>query len=89
MVALWFTFYKRGVWTTLAGGIVQGLAIASMHYTAMAATFFMPLEMAVELSTPVFSQSLFAHLIAAGIAAVSVGNLVLLGLIAMHLRRSA
>ena len=27
---------------TVAGGVVQGLAIASMHYTAMAATYFVP-----------------------------------------------
>jgi NO-binding membrane sensor protein with MHYT domain len=32
--ALWFAFYKRNVLMTLAGGVVQGLAIASMHYTA-------------------------------------------------------
>ena len=43
MAALWFAFYKRGVVTTLLGGVVQGLAIASMHYTAMAATYFVPL----------------------------------------------
>lgn len=89
MVALWFTFYKRGVLTTLAGGTVQGLAIASMHYTAMAATFFVPLEAAVELSAPLLSQDLFAYLIACGLAAVSVGNLVLLGLISIQRSRSA
>ena len=43
MAALWFAFYKRGVVMTLLGGVVQGLAIASMHYTAMAATYFVPL----------------------------------------------
>src|SRR5262245_50783428 len=43
MAALWFAFYKRNVIMTLAGGAVQGLAIASMHYTAMAATYFAPL----------------------------------------------
>jgi methyl-accepting chemotaxis protein PixJ len=80
--ALWFTFaLRRGVFATLAGGTVQGLAIASMHYTAMAATFFVPLEMTVELSTPLFSQSMLAYLIAGGIAAVSVANLALLGLL--------
>jgi len=88
-VALWFTFRKRGVVATLAGGIVQGLAIASMHYTAMAATFFVPLELSVQLNAPLLSQSLFAYLIACGIAAVSVGNLVLLGLITMRRSRSA
>ncbi len=89
MAALWFAFYKRGVLTTLAGGVVQGLAIASMHYTAMAATFFVPLEMNVVLNTPLFSQSLLAYLIACGIAVVSAGNLALLAVISMQQNRSA
>ncbi len=89
MAALWFAFYKRGVLTTLAGGVVQGLAIASMHYTAMAATFFVPLEMEVVLNTPLFSQSLLAYLIACGIAVVSAGNLALLAVISMQQNRSA
>ena len=89
MAALWFTFFRRGVLTTLAGGIVQGLAIASMHYTAMAATYFVPLEAAVELSEPLLGQDLFAYSIALGIAAVSFGNLVLLGLLALRRNRTA
>lgn len=88
--ALWFAFHKRrGVLATLSGGVVQGLAIALMHYTAMAATLFVPLDAAVALSTPLLSQSPFAYLIAAGIAAVSVGNLALLGMISMYRSRSA
>jgi NO-binding membrane sensor protein with MHYT domain len=88
--ALWFTFTgRRGVLATLAGGTVQGLAIAAMHYTAMAATFFVPLEMAVEPSAPVFSRSLLAYLIAGGIAAVSVANLALLALLSTYRSRSA
>jgi hypothetical protein len=31
-------FWANSVVTTVAGGIVQGLAIASMHYTAMPAS---------------------------------------------------
>jgi NO-binding membrane sensor protein with MHYT domain len=89
MAALWFAFYKRGMLTTLAGGVVQGLAITSMHYTAMAATFFVQLGVAVELSTPLFSQSLLAYLIACGIAVVSAGNLALLALISFQQGRSA
>jgi diguanylate cyclase len=89
MAALWFAFYRRGVLTTLAGGIVQGLAIASMHYTAMAATFFVPLEVAVDVSEPLLGQNLFAYLIACGIAAVSFGNLALLGMIAVRRSRTA
>ncbi len=41
-VALWFTFRQRGVLDTLLGSVVLGLAIASMHYTAMEATRFLP-----------------------------------------------
>jgi NO-binding membrane sensor protein with MHYT domain/hemoglobin-like flavoprotein len=80
MAALWFAFYKRKLWMTLAGGVVQGLAIASMHYTAMAATYFVPLGIPVELTTPLFSQNLLAYMIASGIAVVSVGNLSLLAM---------
>jgi NO-binding membrane sensor protein with MHYT domain len=50
MAALWFAFYKRGFLTTLAGGVVQGLAIASMHYTAMAATYFVHAAVCPELA---------------------------------------
>ena len=87
--ALWFTFTGRGVLTTLAGGVVQGLAIASMHYTAMAATYFVPLDMSVDLVTPLFTQSVLAYLIATGVVAVSAGNLLLLGLMSMYRSRSA
>jgi NO-binding membrane sensor protein with MHYT domain len=88
IAALWFAFYKRGILTTLAGGVVQGLAIASMHYTAMAATFFVPLGVTVELSTPLFAQSLLAYMIACGIAVVSAGNLALLAVMSMQQNRA-
>jgi NO-binding membrane sensor protein with MHYT domain len=86
MAALWFAFYKRGFFTTLAGGVVQGLAIASMHYTAMAATFFVPLGVSVELATPLFAQSLLAYMIACGIAVLSIGNLSLIALLSTQNR---
>jgi NO-binding membrane sensor protein with MHYT domain len=89
IAALWFAFYRRGVLTTLAGGVVQGLAIASMHYTAMAATFFVPLDVAVELTTPLFTQSLLAYMIACGIGVVSAGNLALLAVLSMQQDSSA
>jgi NO-binding membrane sensor protein with MHYT domain len=82
MAALWFAFYKRGVITTLLGGVVQGLAIASMHYTAMAATYFVPLGVDVEMATPLFTQSLLAYMIACGIVVLSAGNLVIVALLA-------
>ena len=89
MAALWFTFTGRGFLTTLAGGVVQGLAIASMHYTAMAATSYAPLDIRVDLVAPLFSQNVLAYLIATAIAALSAGNLVLLGLISAYRSRSA
>lgn len=81
IAALWFAFYRRGVLMTLAGGVVQGLAIASMHYTAMAATYFVPLGVEIEISKPIFTQSLLAYMIAGGIVVISTGNLALLTLI--------
>jgi NO-binding membrane sensor protein with MHYT domain len=80
---------RRGPRSALAGGAVQGLAVAATHYTAMAGTFFVPLETAPEAGTPLLGQSLLAYLIAGGIAAVSVANLALLGLIAVRRSRSA
>jgi NO-binding membrane sensor protein with MHYT domain len=80
MAALWFAFYKRNVLMTVAGGIVQGLAIASMHYTAMAATYFVPLGTGVQISTPLFSQSRMAYMIAAGIVLISAVNLTMVAL---------
>jgi len=88
MAALWFTFYKRTIWTTLAGGVVQGLAIASMHYTAMAATFFVPLSAPDALTTPLFSQNLLSLMIASAMIILCTGNLTLLGLMSLQ-RRTA
>ena len=87
MAALWFAFYRRTILTTLAGGVVQGLAIASMHYTAMAATFFEPLEAPADLTIPLFSQNLLAFMIAGAMLVVCTGNLALLGFMSMQQRR--
>jgi diguanylate cyclase len=43
-VALWFAFRERGLFDTILGAIALGLAIASMHYTAMEATRFIPAQ---------------------------------------------
>jgi NO-binding membrane sensor protein with MHYT domain len=75
MAALWFAFYKRTVLMTVAGGIVQGLAITSMHYTGMAATYFVSLGAEVQISAPLFSQSRMAYMIATGIVLISAVNL--------------
>jgi NO-binding membrane sensor protein with MHYT domain len=84
MAALWFAFYRRTVAATLAGGVVQGLAIASMHYTAMAGTAFVPLDAPVALTMPLFSQNLMAFTIAGAMLIVCTGNLTLVGLMSAH-----
>jgi NO-binding membrane sensor protein with MHYT domain len=87
MAALWFAFYKRNVVATVAGGILQGLAIASMHYTAMAATSVVPLDAPAGLTKPLFNQNLLAFMIAGAIAAVCAGNLALCGVMSMQQKR--
>jgi two-component system sensor histidine kinase/response regulator len=87
MAALWFVFYKRSILTTLAGGVVQGLAIASMHYTAMAATYFVPLNGPAGLTTPLFAQDLLAFMIAGAMLVVCAGNLALLGFMSLQQKR--
>jgi NO-binding membrane sensor protein with MHYT domain len=59
---------------------VQGLAIASMHYTAMAATYFVPLGFDVQIGAPIFSQATMACMIAVGIFIISVVNLTMVAL---------
>jgi NO-binding membrane sensor protein with MHYT domain len=87
MAALWFVFYKRSIVATLAGGVVQGLAIASMHYTAMAATYFVPLNAPAGLTTPLFAQDLLAFMIAGAMLVVCTGNLALLGFMSLQQKR--
>jgi NO-binding membrane sensor protein with MHYT domain len=65
---------------TVAGGIVQGLAIASMHYTGMAATYFLPMGAEIEIIPPILSQSNMAYMIACGIVLMSVVNLAFVAL---------
>lgn len=43
-VALWFAFRQRRVLDTLLGSVALGLAIASMHYSAMEGTRFLPAQ---------------------------------------------
>src|SRR5262245_27546562 len=87
MAALWFAFYTRAIWMTLAGGVVQGLAIGSMHYTAMAATYFDPLKTSANLTTPLFTQGRLADLIAIAMIVVCVGNLCLYAFMNLQQRR--
>jgi NO-binding membrane sensor protein with MHYT domain len=87
IAALWFAFYKRSVVATLAGGLVQGLAIASMHYTAMAATNFIPLDAPADLTTPLFTQNLLAFTIAGAVLVMCTGNLALFGFMSLQQKR--
>jgi NO-binding membrane sensor protein with MHYT domain len=82
MAALWFAFYKRTLLMTVAGGIVQGLAIASMHYTAMAATSFVAVGAQIGVTAPPLSQGQMAYMIASGIVIISAVNLLLVALMA-------
>lgn len=66
---------------------VQGLAIASMHYTGMAATYFVPLGINVEIDTPMFGQRLLAYIIA--FIVVCVGNLGMIALAVVQRQRPA
>jgi hemoglobin-like flavoprotein len=52
-----------------------------MHYTAMAATYFVPLGVEIEISKPIFTQDFLAYVIAGGITVISFGNLALLTMI--------
>jgi len=59
-LALWLAFNLRGAWQTLAAAVVLGFAISGMHYTAMAAATFMPVEVLVEFAAPAFGPHLLA-----------------------------
>jgi NO-binding membrane sensor protein with MHYT domain len=63
-VALWFAFRHRGVLDTFLGSIVLGLAIASMHYSGMEATRFLPASSPTEALRLVLSESYLALAIA-------------------------
>jgi NO-binding membrane sensor protein with MHYT domain len=62
-VALWFTFRERGVLDTFLGAVALGLAIASMHYTAMEATRFLRAGGVIDFQN-VFNEPVLAMAIA-------------------------
>lgn len=63
-IALWFTFRKRGAKETLAGGLMLGIAIPSMHYTAMIATSFGRLSrISISSVEPLLSQDMLGYII--------------------------
>lgn len=59
-VALWFAFRERGVIDTFLGAIALGLAIASMHYSAMQGTRFLPAEAQGDIVGSVISDQYLA-----------------------------
>jgi NO-binding membrane sensor protein with MHYT domain len=63
-VALWFAFRQRGVLDTFLGAMVLGLAIASMHYSGMVATHFLPASSPAEILHLVLSENYLALAIA-------------------------
>lgn len=63
-LALWLAFTPRIGWRTVAGAVILGLAISGMHYTAMAAATFLPVEVLIALSAPALSQPLLAIVVA-------------------------
>jgi NO-binding membrane sensor protein with MHYT domain len=69
-IALWFTFRKRGTTETLLGGLMLGLTIASMHYTAMTATNFDYLPVSFTSTAPLLSQDTLAFIIASSTFAI-------------------
>ena len=64
-IALWFTFRKRAPAETLVGGLMLGLTIASMHFTAMVATSFQYLPASAISTAPMLSQGTLGFIIAA------------------------
>ncbi len=63
-LALWLAFNLKGPWQTFAAAVVMGLAISGMHYTAMAAATFLPVEVLIEYAAPALSPYLMAIVVA-------------------------
>ncbi len=62
--ALWLCFASGRRQPILLGGGAMGLAISTMHYTAMAAVDFLPGGSPVEVTAPALSSSLLAIVVA-------------------------
>ncbi len=63
-LAMWLAFSPKAPWQTFAAGIVMGLAISGMHYTAMAAASFLPVEVLFDYAAPALSAHLLAIVVA-------------------------
>jgi diguanylate cyclase len=88
-VALWFTFRHRRVLDTLAGSAALGLAIASMHYTAMEATRFLPADLPGFELSQVLSEPLLALAIAVTLYSVCSVCLVVFAVLTFGRRSTA
>ena len=62
--ALWLAFRTQHIWQKVASSLVMGLAIAGMHYTAMAAATFIMTDHAQEPDWPALPPALLATAIA-------------------------
>ena len=62
--ALWLSFAPRPRAPNLFGGVVMGLAISGMHYTAMTAVEFLPGGAPVSVTAPALSPGLLAIVVA-------------------------
>lgn len=63
-LALWLAFNPRGAVHTLAAAVVMGVAISGMHYTAMAAATFLPVDVLLTYAVPALSPYLLAVVVA-------------------------
>jgi len=63
-LALWLACSSQQRPHVMAGAAAMGLAISGMHYTAMAAATFQPLEVLVAVSAPALSLDLLAIVVA-------------------------
>ena len=63
-LALWLAFNLRGHRQMIAAAVVMGLAISGMHYTAMAAATFLPIDVLIKFAAPAFSPHLLAIVVA-------------------------
>jgi len=78
-LALWLAFTPRIGWRTMMGAVIMGLAISGMHYTAMAAATFLPVDVLLALSAPALSQPLLAIVVA--VATFLISGFFLLGVL--------
>lgn len=63
-LALWLAFSSERKPHVMAGAAALGIAISGMHYTAMAAASFLPVEVLVAISAPALSLDLLAIVVA-------------------------